>query len=114
MVSGEEPCPLVLGPVLCAQGRVRTVAATNLSSGSAFLKNLPGPASSELGLNQRFFGTSRCHRQVLLDPVTPYQALSHCSLGGWSLGEHVLRQGPCSLFLPTTLRQELPWQGAGA
>lgn len=34
----------------------------SVSSGSAFLKGLPSFILSDLGLPQRFFGTSRCHR----------------------------------------------------
>lgn len=65
-------CPLVLGSNLCAQGRAWPVAATNLSSGSAFLKNWPGPASSDLGLNQRSFGTSSV---TTLSPILSSETL---------------------------------------
>lgn len=44
-----------------------------MSSDNAFLKNLTGLALSDLGLNQRFFATSRCQR------LRSYQSLTPCA-----------------------------------
>lgn len=117
-------CPPVLGPSSVHRA-ARAGAATTLSSGRAFLRKVPGPASSELGPNQTLWNQNQ---QVSptgpIRAVTRYPALSRCSLGGCEPRARAVRahaasscrhpgrscQGRAPGLIPLPAAPRLPWR----